>query len=206
MPPFVAVAAGTAGTAAQSGGSNVILVTIDGLRWQEFFGGAEAATTSSVPAAERRAPGEARFQRDDAGEGREAMMPFVWTTIAARGPDLRRPDRQQPGDMTNGLRFSYPGYHEMLGGVADGRIDTNGKVPNPNVTVLEWLNARPGFEGRMAAYGSWDVLPSILNADRWSLPVVTGWHRVPQPTPAASGRRMLAGELPHYWEYGPSTP
>ena len=39
-------------------------------------------------------------------------------------------------------------------------------MPNPNITVLEWLNTRPGFQGRVAAFGSWDVLPFILNTGR----------------------------------------
>ena len=49
--------------------------------------------------------------------------------------------------VTNGKRFSYPGYNELLAGHADDRIDSNDKIPNPNVTVLEWLNRRPRSEG-----------------------------------------------------------
>lgn len=73
--------------------------------------------------------------------------------------------------MTNGLWFSYPGYSELLTGVADPRIDSNAKKANPNVSVLEWLNRRPGFEGRVAAFGSWDVLPFILAVERSGLTV-----------------------------------
>lgn len=40
--------------------------------------------------------------------------------------------------------FSYPDYNEMSTGVADPRLDSNGYGPNPNVTVFEWLNKRPG--------------------------------------------------------------
>jgi len=47
----------------------------------------------------------------------------------------------------------------MFAGLADPGVDSNAKVPNPNLTVLEWLNRRPGFEERVAAFGSWDVLP-----------------------------------------------
>jgi hypothetical protein len=106
--------------------------------------------------------------------------------------------------VTNGLWFSYPGYSEMFAGVADPRIDSNAKVPNPNVTVFEWLNARPGFERRVAAFGAWDVLPFILNAQRSGIPVGTGWQ--PMPSPATERERAineLAAALPRYWEYGP---
>jgi hypothetical protein len=70
----------------------------------------------------------------------------------------------------------------MFVGRADPRIDNNNKVPNPNVTVFEWLNRRPHLHDRVAAFGSWDVLPSILNADRSRIPVGSGWTVVPNAT------------------------
>jgi hypothetical protein len=54
-------------------------------------------------------------------------------------------------------------------------------VPNPNVTVLEWLNGLPAYRGRVAAFGAWDVLPSILNDGRSHLPVGSGFTPVPSP-------------------------
>jgi hypothetical protein len=92
----------------------------------------------------------------------------------------------------------------MFVGAADAAIDSNNKVPNPNVTVLEWLNGRPGFAGRVAAFGSWDVLPSILNTDRSSIPVGNAWQ--PSPHPSSDRAReinQLANDLPRYWTYGP---
>jgi hypothetical protein len=38
--------------------------------------------------------------------------------------------------VTNGKKFSYPGYNEILTGSGDPRIDSNDKKPNRNVTVL----------------------------------------------------------------------
>jgi hypothetical protein len=106
--------------------------------------------------------------------------------------------------VTNGLWFSYPGYSEMFAGVADPRVDSNDKVPNPNVTVFEWLEGRPGFQGRIAAFGSWDVLPSIVNVDRSHLPVGSGFRPVPQPvTDREREINQLATDLPPYWDYGP---
>jgi len=92
----------------------------------------------------------------------------------------------------------------MFVGAADSAIDSNNKVPNPNVTVLEWLNGRPGFDGRVAAFGSWDVLPSILNTDRSRIPVGNAWQPSPQPsTDRAREINQLANDLPRYWGYGP---
>ena len=54
----------------------------------------------------------------------------------------------------------------MLAGYPDPRIDSNREFPNPNPNVLEFLNQRPGFENKVAAYGTWDRLTSIVNAER----------------------------------------
>jgi hypothetical protein len=92
----------------------------------------------------------------------------------------------------------------MFAGLADPRVDSNDKVPNPNVTVLEWLNRRPGFEGKVAAFGSWDVLPSILAADRSGLVVGSGYALLSSPsTERERAVNDLVADLPRYWDYGP---
>jgi phosphopentomutase len=68
--------------------------------------------------------------------------------------------------VTNGLKFSYPGYNEMLVGNPDPRIDRNTYGPNPNVTVFERLNHRREFRGRVAAFGTWDTFRDIFNVRR----------------------------------------
>jgi len=199
----LAFAAGIAGVAAQSGGSNVIIVSIDGLRWQEFFGGAQQEYFKRDKNGSAGLAGE-RFWRDDPGARRTALMPFVWSEVAAKGQVFGDETAGSRAGVTNGLWFSYPGYSEMFTGAADARIDSNNKVPNPNVTVLEWLNGRPGFAGRVAAFGSWDVLPSILNVDRSGIPVGSGWQPVPRPeTDRDRAVNQLAADLPRYWDYGP---
>ncbi|MEZ5317126.1 MAG: alkaline phosphatase family protein [Vicinamibacterales bacterium] len=188
---------------AQAPADAVIVITIDGLRWQEFFGGADRDYFERDRDGNAGEP-ERRFWRESAPERRAALMPFVWSRMATEGQIFGAPEAQSLSHLTNGLWFSYPGYNELLAGVADPRIDSNAKVPNPNVTVLEWLNRRPGFEDRVAAFGSWDVLPFILNTDRSGLPVGTGWQ--PVPTPRTDREReinTLAGDLPRYWDYGP---
>lgn len=178
--------------------ANVVIVTIDGFRWQEVFGGADRdyfkKTSDGKPS-----DAERRFWRDDRDARRAALLPFFWTTIARDGVVLGDPARRSRVHLTNGLWFSYPGYSEMLTGVADPRIDSNDKVPNPNVTVLEWLNGRPGFAGRVHAVGDWDVLPSILNVDRSRLPVGS---MQPVPSPRTERERAindLTADLPAYW-------
>lgn len=102
--------------------------------------------------------------------------------------------------VTNGKWFSYPGYNELLTGAPDDRIDSNDKIPNPNVSVLEWLNGRTGFRGRVAAFGSWDVLPFILNTERSHLPANGDGPPVANPhSEAERVMNALAADLPPYW-------
>ena len=190
-------------TAAQAAARNVILITIDGLRWQEFFGGADREYFKRDRNGSGGEP-ERRFWRETTAERRVALMPFVWKTIAAEGQVFGDPESASASRVTNGLWFSYPGYSEMFVGAADPAIDSNNKVPNPNVTVLEWLNGRPGFGGRVAAFGSWDVLPSILNAERSRIPVGSSFTVVPAPKNDREREiNQLAADLPPLWSYGP---
>ncbi|WZP00413.1 alkaline phosphatase family protein [Isosphaeraceae bacterium EP7] len=159
--------------------ANAVLVTADGLRWQEVFRGADEALINKedggvVDVKEVRR----KFWRDTPEARREALMPFFWSTIAGQGQLFGNDDKKSPAHVTNGMHFSYPGYNELLTGSADPRIDTNDKVLNPNVSVLEWLNGKPEFRGKVTAAGSWDLFPYILNAGRSGLPVNAGWEPI----------------------------
>lgn len=192
------------GTAApsQPAASNVVVITIDGYRWQEMFGGV-ASEYFAKDAKGQSGAMERRFWRETPEARRRELTPFLWTEVATQGQIIGDPASGSRAHLTNGLWFSYPGYNEMFAGVADPRVDSNDKVPNPNLTVLEWLNRRPGFEGKVAAFGAWDVLPFILNSDRSRVPVGTGFAPVVNPsTPADHAINTLATDLPMLWNYG----
>jgi hypothetical protein len=177
---------------------NVVLVTLDGLRWQEVFSGAEERLLSKeLGRVEDVAALKAAFWRETAQARREALMPFLWSVVAGRGQLVGNASKGSVARVTNGFKFSYPGYAEILSGFADGRIDSNKKVPNPNPTVLEWMSKRPGFEGRVAAFCSWDVFPSILNRERSGLPTFAG-----EAGPAAGPYAELLAEIPTPWHAG----
>ncbi len=180
---------------------NVLVVTMDGVRWQELFGGAQAELVDEKiggvadPDATR-----GRFVRPAAEESRREIMPFFWNTVAARGQVFGDGARESAARVTNGLWFSYPGYAEMLDGHAEPRVDSNDKIPNPSVTVLEWLNGRPQFAGRVAAFGSWELLPYILNVERSHLPA--NGEGAPIANPRSETDRLLnefAADIPPYW-------
>jgi hypothetical protein len=182
---------------------NVILVTLDGLRWQEVFSGAEESLLDKERGGCRDVDAtRERFWRTTSEDRRSTLMPFFWGTIAAQGRVFGNPDDGCVLRVTNGHNFSYPGYNELLTGFADSRIDSNDKRPNPNVTVLEWLHRRPGYDGRVAAFCSWDVFPFIINAGRSGIPVDAGWQPAttgPDPQ-ALAALNDWAAEVPHQWE------
>jgi predicted metal-binding membrane protein len=193
----------TAAPAAREPSRNIVIVTIDGLRWQEVFTGANAEyfkkdSEGNPPRVQQR------YMAATPEERRALLMPFLWNVMAKNGQVFGDPSRHSRAHVTNGLWFSYPGYSEMFAGVADPRVDSNDKVPNPNVTVLEWLNGRSGFRGRVAAFGAWDVFPFIFNTDRSRLPVGAGYRPVPRPTTERQRRiNQLADDLPRYWDEEP---
>ena len=202
--PVVHPAGGPTPQTAAVQARNVIVVTLDGMRWQEFFGGAERALFGKD--ADKADPPTAvkRFWRDTPEARRAALMPFMWEVVARTGQVFGDPSKNSLCHVTNGLWFSYPGYAEMLSGLADPRVDSNNKVNNPNVTVLEWLSGRAGFKARVASFGAWDVLPSILAVERSKLPVGDGYPPVPNAkTDRERAINDMAGDLPPIWEGAP---
>lgn len=179
----------------------LIIVTMDGVRWQEVFGGAVKELISAVSGGVADTVGVTRrFWRDSPEARREALMPFLWGTVSRDGWLRGDSSAGLPVRVTNGKRFSYPGYNELLTGAPDDRIDSNDKIPNPNVSVLEWLNARPGFHGSVEAFGSWDVLPFILDSARSHLPA--NGDGPPVAKSVTAEERLLnefAAALPRYW-------
>jgi hypothetical protein len=151
---------------------NVVLVVTDGLRWQDVFTGAD----STIVFGDARYLGDTAavrrdFWRPDAVSRRRAMMPWLWSVVARDGQIFT-------GRVTNGLKFSYPGYNEMLSGAADPRIRSNSYGPNPDTTVFEWLARKPAFAGKVAAFGTWAAFTDIFNAKRAgpAMHVQAGWE------------------------------
>ena len=145
---------------------NVLLVTLDGLRWQELFSGADSELIKDSRFNESPESIASKFWRETPEERREVLMPFFWGTIAKQGVLYGNRSLGSEVNLRNTEWFSYPGYNEILTGAADANITSNDKIPNKNVTVLEWVNQQPDFQGSVAAFASWDVFPYIINEPR----------------------------------------
>jgi hypothetical protein len=186
--------------------THIIFVMIDGLRWQEVFQGAEADLMNKKNGkVSDEVVLKKIYWRDTSEARRQALLPFVWGVMAQQGQIFGNREKGSDAYVTNGKFFSYPGYSESLCGFADKRINSNEKIPNPNVTVLEWLNQQPAFRGRVAAFGGWDVFPSIFNASRAGFLVNAGWDTFPSnnPSPELALINKLKDETPRVWSDEP---
>jgi hypothetical protein len=181
---------------------NVIVVTLDGFRWQDFFGGADETLLNKPSGGVRDLDGlKKKYWRTSAEERRAALLPFFWNTIAKEGQIFGDRTRKAPTKLTNGLKFSYPGYSEMFCGFVDPAINSNAKKPNPNLSVIEFLNAKTAYKDRVVAFCTWDVFPSIFRSERNGLKVHTAWDLVKDP-PLTDRQRIvndLLPNLPRYW-------
>jgi hypothetical protein len=123
---------------------NVVVVMLDGVRWEEVFRGADPKLINKkgprmLGASEKRtALAKELYWRDDPIQRRQLLMPFLWDEFAAQGQIFGNRDLGSDSHVKNHERFSYPGYNETLTGRPDDRhIHSNQNIPNPNVTVLE---------------------------------------------------------------------
>ena len=176
--------------AASAGTRNVVLIVIDGLRWQEVFNGADTTLMNEkyggIWATE--ADLRQRFWNDDIAVRRRLLMPFLWQQVGQHGQLWGNQNLGSVGQVSNPFAFSYPGYNEMSTGVADPRINSNEFGPNPNHNVFEWLNTRPGLHDRVAIFGSWHTFTDIFNTPRNGLYIEAGAR-----PPAGSGARPRTG-------------
>lgn len=179
----------------------VILVTFDGLRWQELFTGADRALVDDEAFVADPGALRARFWDDDPQVRRTRLMPFFWSVIAGEGQLIGNRAHGSLANVTNNFWFSYPGYNEILTGFRDDRIESNDKIDNPNVTVLEYIHALPGFRNSVAMFGSWDVFPYIVNERRSNIRVNAGFDVAEGDglTARESFLNELQGQIPGPW-------
>ena len=152
----------------------LILVTVDGVRWEEVFRGPDPELSAHDDYTSSK--DQLRTDYLDQDDPAEALMPFLHQTLASQGVVIGNRDAGSCAQLSNSRVFSYPGYNEILTGKADPRINSNAKIPNDNVTILEWLNQMPAHEGDVFAFGSWDVFPFIINEARSGVPVNAGFE------------------------------
>ncbi len=157
---FLLLASAVACAVDAGGDRRVILVTIDGVRMQEIFGGMDAVIANAPEADSGIYEAEvtkARYWRDTPEARREALMPFFWNTLAPAGLVLGNQAKGSKVTVRNNQWFSYPGYSEILTGEPQPDVKSNDFVRYPHRTVLEYVHDTLGLGyGDVAQIGSWD--------------------------------------------------
>jgi hypothetical protein len=193
---------------------NVIVVMMDGMRWQEVFGGADPKLLNSLGPEWLGDPkvmatkAQQQFGQATSAQRRQALMPFLWTVMSTQGQIFGNRELGSDSHVTNGFNFSYPGYSETLTGVADPRVDSNNNIPNPNPTVFTWLNAKPNFAGKVAAFGAWQTFNGIFDREHCGFVVNAGYDplTVIATTPELAMLNTLKAETARVWDDEPFDP
>ena len=191
---------------------NVVIVMMDGMRWQEIFGGADLKLINKhgprllASSGKRSSQARELYWRETSTERREALMPFLWGVMAKKGQIYGNRNLGSDSHVANRMKFSYPGYNETLTGAPDDRhIHSNREIDNPNVTVLEWLNKKPAYHGKVAAFGAWEVFDNIFNTRRCDFLVNAGYEPVKGDhlTPEIELLNELKADQPRIWDDEP---
>lgn len=181
---------------AQQKTENVILLTLDGFRWQELFEGADSAILFNDKEYIKDKSVRADFWGASSIERRQKLMPFFWTTLAEQGQLYGNRSYNNNVNCANPHWFSYPGYSELLVGFVDRRIRSNDTISNPNSTVLEFIAQQPGFKDSVAVFSTWDAMPFIVRSSTSGIFVNSGKNRASGDS--LSERELQLNELQNY--------
>jgi hypothetical protein len=144
--------------AGKAAADHVVLVTLDGARWQEIFRGVDA-----------KLGGREGFQRSEVLPA-AALLPNIHRLFFAGGTALGDPSLG-PGIEASGPHWvSMPGYLELLTGRATDCRD-NACGPPLTPTLLDDVTSGGG---RAAAFCSWGPLLSAAATNRASVYVTAG--------------------------------
>ena len=192
-------------TAQAPAADRVILITLDGARTQEMFGGLDTTILQSTLKEGQTLEKDATYQRFWAPtpqERRRKLMPFFWGTLMAEHGSIAG-NRALNSRVTlkNKHWFSYPGYSEILVGEPhDDVIKSNDAIRNPYPTVLEIMRERLSLAAKdVGVFASWGVFNEIAEQKQGALTIDAGPD---EPVPADAPGRELAviqGETLPQW-------
>ena len=171
---------------AQTKTENIVVITLDGLRWQELFTGADSILINDSVYTRNSERLKEKYWAATAEERREKLFPFFWSTIKDRGQIHGNRNAGSKVNVMNRYHYSYPGYNEMFTGFPQ---DTTGEAntveyPNKNSSVLEFINRLPAFKNKVAVFTSWNAFNAIFAEKRSGLFVNAGYDSIHIKKPA----------------------
>ncbi len=165
---------------------NLIVITTDGLRWQELYQGIDTAIAHNPT----------YNQGDSVGiynaYNNKPIMPFVTNTISKYGQLWGNRSLGNNVQVSNPYWFSYPGYSELLCGLVDDSINRNTYANNPHRNILDYLHQQPAYRGKVAAFGAWYAFRHILHKPTAKYPITAAFDTYTNP---ASSQAALLNKL-----------
>lgn len=153
---------------AQRKTENVVLITLDGARTQEIFGGFDAELYKKIVKNPESRTFYKTFFAANGDERREKLMPFFWQVwMKNHGSIAGNRALKSEVKTTNNLLFSYPGYSEILTGEArDELIKSNDRVQNKFPSFLQFLQKKLKLNSnQVASFASWDAMNEIVTSN-----------------------------------------
>lgn len=180
---------------------NLILVTLDGVRWQEVFYGIDKELAKDKQFVKHPNNLSKAFWDESEQVRREKLFPFLWQTIAREGVVIGDRLKQSNMSVANPWYFSYPGYSEIVTGIVDEKLDSNHKIPNPHISFIEYLNGIQKYEKKLAVFAGWDVFEYIFNKTRSNLYINSGFNKAQgyALSPYAKFLNSLQDDIPSPW-------
>ena len=169
----------------------VILITLDGARHEEIFGGLDLDILKSTLKKDQRPrtrPTYKRYWAATPDERRRKLLPFFWRLVTEQGSIAGNPALGSDARLSNKQWFSYPGYAEILLGPGVRRPDhVERSDPQPVRDRARAAPARAEADARRRsrrspAGTSSTPSPSTPRAPRRSTPATSRWtSRAPMP-------------------------
>lgn len=182
---------------------NIIIITTDGFRWQELFNGMDSAIANNKS-----------FNQDDSAAifkkywaadpitRRKKLLPFLWSVVESNGQLYGNRKYENKVNVANRYWFSYPGYNEIFTGYPDTLVNSNDYKPNPNTTLLDFLNQQKAYKNKVAAFGAWNAFERILNREKTRIPVVNAFDTLKDKNATASQVLLNKMLLDSYKPFG----
>jgi hypothetical protein len=182
-------------------GRNVVLITVDGLRTEEFFGGIDERVLASAENSGIEYESESERVRAAYGGSspelsRSALMPFLWTELAPNGVVLGDENKGGGVRVTNRELFSAPGYVEILTGEPHHDVVSNDLIRYPYPSFMDYAKAGLGLGYTdVATIGSWEGFALLSSSRSDSFFTNAGFEEV---APEYATERMVwLGEIQH---------
>ena len=143
----------------------MIIITIDGLRWQEVFRGADSSLIQSRYNSNKEGI-KTNYWTKNILERRKLLMPFLWSEIENNGQIFGNRDLNNRMEVANPYRISRPGYNEMFNGFVDLKVKNNDRTYTSYSNVFDAAFESFNKINSVASFSSWDVFNYILNDDK----------------------------------------